>query len=150
MAVRAATREDLVPLSEMGCRFLSASPLGRFASCTRLDVQVAIDGLMRQGGIVLVTEAHSVITGLLVGQLTSLWWNHKVVIATELAWWVDPEHRGGPAGIRLLEAFERWAGDAGANVVCLSDMVMDGVDVGALLGRRGYRLIERSHVKEVA
>lgn len=37
-------------------------------------------------------------------------------LAQELAWWVDPEARGGSGAMRLVRAYLRWAKGAGATI----------------------------------
>ena len=99
-------------------------------------------------GLVLVAEHDGEIVGGLMGLLTPLWFNQSATVASEVAWWVDPQYRGGAAGVRLLYTFEAWAKERGAAAVCLSDLVLDGEQpAGSLIDKLGYTLVERSHVK---
>jgi GNAT superfamily N-acetyltransferase len=61
-------------------------------------------------------------------------------LATDLGFFVAPEHRASTAAVRLLRAFRAWAKERGAREVSLG--VSSGVDVeriGALYERMGFR-----------
>lgn len=149
LTVRPARAEEVNDLVLMGLRFFSQSP---YASITSFDADSArssID-LMMDRGVVLVADHSGSVVGGICGALAPLWFNQSVLVATEIAWWVDQGRRGGVAGVRLLQAFEAWAAEQGAAFVSLSDLVVhDHSTIGPLVQKLGYTLIERSHVKEL-
>ncbi len=63
-------------------------------------------------------------------------WFGPDMLASDLAIYIDPEHRGGSAGPRLMQAFTDWANSTGAK------LVMVGVSAGINPERTG-RLYER-------
>lgn len=65
--------------------------------------------------------------------------------ADELAWFVEPTHRGFRAGPRLLAAAEDWARTRGLHMIKM--VAPFGTRVGAFYERRGYTPIETSYVK---
>ena len=68
------------------------------------------------------------------------------LLATELAWWVEPEYRSKKVGLELLEAFEFWARKIGCKLIsmaCLDEKV------AALYESKGYTLYERAYLKEI-
>jgi GNAT superfamily N-acetyltransferase len=66
-------------------------------------------------------------------------------LATELAWWVNPEERGSGLGLKLLEAFEYWAEEkAGCSLVSMSSL---DDKVGEMYTKQGYKLYERAYMK---
>lgn len=75
-------------------------------------------------------------------------------MATELLWWVEPEHRKGIIPFKMVEAYEYWAKLVGCSYVCLSF-----VDKFKTRNRTklknyykknlGYRLFEESYMKEL-
>lgn len=61
-----------------------------------------------------------------------------VWFAQERLWWIDPEHRGGSAAARMLDAYERWAFEQqGCHFVGMAGMG-DDPSVARLYERRGY------------
>jgi hypothetical protein len=86
--------------------------------------------------------------GFIAGLHGEHWFNPAIHTFTELFWWVQPEHRGSSAGVRLLEAFidegERRRG-----------WIVFGLEHNSpvkdeTLIKRGFRAQERSFLKEVA
>lgn len=70
-----------------------------------------------------------------------------VKVASELMWWVDPEHRGLSAA-KMLQAYEDWAAERGC--VFASMVSLDGnVAPSKLYERRGYVPIERHFMKRI-
>jgi GNAT superfamily N-acetyltransferase len=57
--------------------------------------------------------------GMLAGHIGAPWFS-TVPIAKDLAWYVEPEHRGGMAAVRMIRAFESWAKEQGAGEVWLA------------------------------
>lgn len=149
MVVRRATTDDLVPMSEMGQRFLAASPFA--GAATVLEVRAALSSLVReQYRACWVDEHHGTYRGLLIAALAPMWFSPATLVAVELAWWVDPEFRGSTAGVRLLEAFEAWAHTKGATRLAMSTLPDLGTTAQLMLEERGYRLVEKSWAKEVS
>ena len=67
-------------------------------------------------------------------------------IATEIAWWVDPEFRANGVGSLLLYAFEEWARTTGCAIISLSSM---DAGVGEIYIKKGYKLQEYTYTKMV-
>jgi GNAT superfamily N-acetyltransferase len=145
--VRIASPADTDALLAMGARFFAFSPFARLTTFDPEHARASIEQ-MREAGVVLVATVDGEIVGGLLGLLTPLWFNQSAMVASEVAWWVDPQYRGGAAGVRLLYTFEAWAKERGATAVSLSDLVLDGEQpAGSLIDKLGYTLVERSHVK---
>ena len=76
--------------------------------------------------------------GAYIGEIVPDLWV-KVRVAVDHAFYVAEAHRGGTAGIRLLQAFEQWAAQQGADVI--RPVVYAGVDnegVSNMMTRLGY------------
>jgi GNAT superfamily N-acetyltransferase len=74
--------------------------------------------------------------------------NSGETIATEMFWWVDPQHRG--KGQELLSAYEQWASAVGATkaiMVHLSDSMPERLKM--LYKRKGYSEMETHYVKDL-
>lgn len=149
--IRPATHEDLDALLAMGEQFFTFSRLAQFAVFDRGTALNSVVALIdADTGVCLVAVVEGEIVGGIVGVLAPLWFAPSCLSATEFAWWVKEEHRGGTAGVKLLRAFEQWAKDNGAAMVSMSDLVIEGATpAGRLFEKLGYTVVERSHVKKV-
>jgi GNAT superfamily N-acetyltransferase len=69
--------------------------------------------------------------------------------ATELFWWLDPEHRRGSLALRLMRAFEEWAEAEGCEAVSFAFIHGTGREevLDRWYRRRGYRPLETHYVK---
>jgi GNAT superfamily N-acetyltransferase len=64
--------------------------------------------------------------------------------AEELVWWVDPAHRSGRLGIRLLDAAVEWARKSGSQICKM--VAPSGSTVGRYLSRRGFAEMETAFI----
>lgn len=65
-------------------------------------------------------------------------------IATEVAWWVDPEKRKSGLGRELLRYFEIWAGVVNCSFVSMGSL---NDELAKLYEKEGYKLYERAYMK---
>jgi len=87
------------------------------------------------------------LVGMLVGGIASPLFS-KDRVATELAWFVEPEHRDGRAAYKLLASYEKWAKDSGCSFVTMVDIdTLESLE--PLYTRKGYTLTEKTYVKEI-
>ncbi|MBR0962259.1 GNAT family N-acetyltransferase [Bradyrhizobium japonicum] len=70
-----------------------------------------------------------------------------VWLASETAWWIDPEHRGYSA-FAMLDAYEAWARGKGCRFAGMAAMGDDPV-IARLYERRGYVRAETHFLKAV-
>jgi len=66
--------------------------------------------------------------------------------ATELAWYVKPDHRGGRKGIELMKFMEDLAADEGVKYFTMVAM-HSSMEVGSIYERLGYKKSETSYTK---
>jgi hypothetical protein len=100
-----------------------------------------------------VTDPHALclvndVDGIAQGVLMAVAAEHPfgpVWMARETLWWIDPSHRG-TAAVRMLDAFESWAGSQGCSFAGMAGMG-DDPTVGILYQRRGYRVAETHYLK---
>lgn len=62
----------------------------------------------------------------------------------EIAWWVDPDHRGNSVG--MLQEYEQWATSKGAKAIGVKSLAMFP-ETEKLYERIGYSRLETSWVK---
>jgi len=143
--VRAAGERDLYRVFEMGVAFLVSAP--DYASIVEWQPE-KVEDLTRfltlgETNRVLVLEADDgELVGMLAVAITENLWGHGT-IAEEVAWWVEPAHRGR-AGLKLLGAGEDWARQEGALVLRM--VAPRGSQIGTVYERRGYIPLESIYV----
>lgn len=143
MTVRPAVAADVPRIVEMGVRFVAESEYWKLGTANPDKIAVLALSLIESGGL-FVAEDASGIVGMLGGCLM----DHPMLdslVASELAWWVEPDHRG-TAGARLLSAFAAWARERGANAL---HMVAPNVRVAMHYKRLGYFEMETSFMRRI-
>lgn len=153
--IREATAADTPRLVEMTTHFLQSTRYGALFRADPVFIGKLID-LVLEHGVILVAEIDSVephweqggrfkpIIGMIA--LTAL--PHLLTgipYGDEQAWWVEPEHRAGMVGPRLMQAAERWCRENGLNMVKM--IAPEGSDVGKFYTRQGYEAVETAFVK---
>jgi len=121
----------------MGRRFVEETPYRSIMAQDDDAVRACMTGLLTtpEAGLFVAENA-----GLVVGMIAVLVFGHPLSgerIASELFWWVEPEHRGG--GIRLMKRAETWAQRRGAVKM---QMIAPTEQVGRVYEALGYTRIE--------
>lgn len=147
--IRRATKDDAEALFVMARKFVAFAPYHDRVTATDDELR-AIITYFTANATVFVAEKHGEVIGMLVAILAPVWYAPSCRVATELAWWVEQEHRGGTAAIRLIQAYETWARNEQASMVTMSNLeVGDDNCVVSMLKRMGYRMTEQSHTKGI-
>ena len=145
--IRKATIDDLDQIVEMANRFIAFAPHGSLIKHTTDDIVNTVR-LFLESGIIFVIDVDGKAVGILFAMMTSVWYSPSTKVAHEMMWWVNEEHRGTIASIKLLRTYEKWALDNGANLIAMSDLVIEGHEpVGTTLNRLGYEMSERTYIK---
>lgn len=111
-----------------------------------------------QVGVIFVAEAQraAVLNGVtvqhrpLIGMLAAFPLNDPISgkpFLDEIAWWVEPEHRRGTTGPKLLWAAEKWARQKGLRLVKM--VAPKETNVGRFYERMGYVEVETAYVKRL-
>jgi len=105
MRVRHATPFDIPSLINLLREYRSHTPL-QFLNEADDERYIAtmLTEIISGKGIALVAE-NGGIFGMLLANIHPSQWSPKHLLLTELAYWVNPEHRGGTAGYRLLAMY---------------------------------------------
>lgn len=144
--IRIATIEDLPKLGNIAKEFYSSSEhlddfnIEIFASNWENFIESGV-------GIIFLLINNGDIIGVL-GGIKYPDVNSNQLIATELFWYVEKEHRG--QGGKLLKEFEEWAKLEGCKkiiMVHMTDFMPDKLSV--IYRRKGYKKMEVHYVKEV-
>jgi GNAT superfamily N-acetyltransferase len=101
-------------------------------------------------GFLSVAESKGKIIGFAAGIYSALLGNSTVLAGTELAWWIDKEHRGGQHGIMLLKFMESRAKDLGIrywNMVAMESSMPE--QVKSMYEKMGYTHQESTFTKVI-
>ncbi len=112
--IRPATLDDLDVLMDIGEAMHKESP--RFSRMTYSHAKVLqtfIDLINADCGLIVVAEQDGEIIGGIAAMATPHWFSHDLM-ASDLALFILPEHRGGMTAVRLIKHYIAWAGEKGA------------------------------------
>jgi GNAT superfamily N-acetyltransferase len=97
-------------------------------------------------GLCSVAEVDGELVGFVIGLKSPFLMNQNYSIGAEVAWWVEPEHRG--LGLKLLRHIEQSAKDQGLkmwSMMCLESMEPE--KVSEIYLKSGYKPTERSFTR---
>jgi GNAT superfamily N-acetyltransferase len=99
----------------------------------------------------LVAEDNNKLVGMLGIILAPHLFNNKVIVAEEIAWWVEPEHRKGVGEdmLRIAEAALKKKGVKHFSMKYLTNKNMSPEIMKKLYGRKGYKETEIVMMKEL-
>lgn len=139
MIVRPATRADIPRIVEMGRRFYAASGYEAIAPASDASIAGLAILTMDGAGVMLVAESEGKVIGMVCLFIEPFTFNPAVTVATELAWWIEPECRGGLLASRMMDAQEDACRAKGAQWVRMAKLPTSPPQVDALYERRGYQ-----------
>lgn len=143
--IRTATMEDMPGIVGMAQRFYPESPYPAIygdmpkEQAAGLAI-VALQGMADFGivpGVMLVADMDGELVGILCAHIDPATFN-PAVVAAELVWWVEPEHRGGMTAVRLLKRGEDEARARGATVFNMCALATSPEEASEILKRLGY------------
>jgi len=106
MIIRQARIEDCESIYAMLRRYKDASPLKAHQYMNEETAKQAVQFIIeKRHGLILLSEDNDEITGMIMALYTMNIWDQKIKYMQELAYWVEPEHRGTTAGYRLLSKY---------------------------------------------
>lgn len=141
--MKIATIDDVDDVLEMGMKFLKKTGYTKYSDEQNIRnlIETVVTG--RQDQMIILLEPG---VGFIAGQVTPFVFGPHY-IASEIAWWINEEHRKDGAGAELLEAFEYWAKNvAGCTMITLTSL---DPKVGKIYEKKGYKLYERAYMKEL-
>ena len=145
--IRKATIDDLDQIVEMANRFIAFAPHLSLIRHSADDIVNTVKSVL-ESGIIFVIDVDGRAVGILAAMMTSVWYSPSTKLAAEIMWWVNEEHRGTIASIKLIRTYENWAREQGAQIIAMCDLVIKGHEpVGTTLNRLGYEMSERTYIK---
>lgn len=147
MNIRNATDSDIPSIVGMSANFYKVAGYDKHIpfcpDSTAEYVKVALDMEM-----VCVAENDQQVVGFVLGIIAPFIMNRNYLSGCELAWWVEPEHRTGSAGIKLLKAIEQKAEKLGVKIwsmMCLESQEPEKVE--SMYLKLGYTKAERTFTR---
>lgn len=137
--IKRATLEDYDLIKSMADKFIEVSGYKEYSSSE--DIRQTIINMVtspRSQSIIALADC-----GMLAGAVSKFPFGPHL-IATEVAWWVDPDKRKNGVGYELLRYFEMWASVVGCSMV---SMVSLDDELTKFYEKNGYKLYERAYMK---
>jgi len=105
--IRDASPFDIPDILDMLRSYRALTPLPFLADANDAEyVTKMLTELMAGKGLVLIADKDG-IAGMLIAVIAPSMWSPKHLIMTEMAYWVEPECRGGTMGYRLLAEYKQ-------------------------------------------
>lgn len=125
--IRSATQDDVPVMLALGRRMHDESPTFSGLSFNADKLRAVIERVIESpdGFACVATDSAGVIVGGMLAMATPHWCSDDLV-ACDLALFIAPEHRGGMAAVRLLNAYADWAEDRSIRLVMFG--VMTGIE----------------------
>lgn len=147
--IRPAEPKDGPSLVRMGHQFYAGIPTAKLID---IDTQslVKIFAATNEHMQVFVMEEDGEVVGTVAGVVYPFLFNQGKLVAQELFWWIDPEHRKGLAGRNLHKHLEDWARECGATAIFMIAIENDCAQkVEKIYNRYGYEKTEHTFMKEL-
>lgn len=145
--IRPAKLEDVPEIVRMSAVFWDESPFK--VEFDQYTTEAMAESCISEGTLIVLDVGGSVVgfACLVVGALLG---NMNYKSATEIAWWVDSDHRGGKGGIMLMKGLEEIARDKGCKYLSMAFMVSSMPDaVEGIYKKMGYSKTEVLYTKEL-
>lgn len=149
ISLRVATERDIMDIYRMCLRFIEESPYSEYPRDEDKIVSLIVSFLSNQKEkICVLAISEDTPIGIIAGYINPALFSSQVV-ASEVLWWVDPDHRGKTkAAFELLGAFEHWAKLVGASFVQMQSLTNKyEMKLENFFIRKGYKPQEISYVK---
>lgn len=141
--IRLPTEKDFPRILEMAESFHKASPYSNLPF-QRTGVREVFDAYLRNPSqCIFIMFDHGMIIGITMRPSFS-----DSLVTTELAWWVDEDHRGTKESLMLMKAYQDWARRIGAKL-CQMAMLDEVTNLDKFYRRQGFIPAERSYIKEL-
>jgi GNAT superfamily N-acetyltransferase len=143
--IRVAEEKDFQSILDMSSRFWLET---QFSEPFEADHTIHMVRMAYDHGLLAVVDVDGECVGFCAGVKSFILGSTKAMCATELAWWLNPEHRGGKNGVALLQFMEGLVKEQGIKYWTMVSMQSSMPDqVGRMYERMGYKHSETSYTK---
>ena len=106
MKIRFADVWDTEEIITMLDHYRQSSPLAFHKESGEARARKILAQIFAGRGFILLSEEQFGITGMLIAIKNANIWDEEALMVNEVAYWVEPEHRGTSAGYRLIKAYQ--------------------------------------------
>jgi N-acetylglutamate synthase-like GNAT family acetyltransferase len=145
--IRSGTTEDIPEIVEMAREFWKETI---YKETFDPETVEAMSQLCIDQGLMCVVDIGGKLEGFACGVKGALLANSEVLSGTEVAWWVNPDHRQGKNGIGLLMALEKQAKEQGIkywNMAYMQSSMPEKIE--GIYKRLGYERAEVIYAKVI-
>jgi GNAT superfamily N-acetyltransferase len=143
--IRCASEEDFDSILEMSAKFWLET---QFDEPFEPDHTVNMVRMAHDHELLAVVEIDGKCVGFCAGIKSFILGSTKAMCATELAWYLYPEHRGGKNGVALLQFMEGLVKEQGIKYWTMVSMQSSMPEqVGRMYERMGYVHSETCYTK---
>lgn len=141
--IRSATKNDIPACVEMAREFWQYMPYDEEYEAERTTEMFE---LALSYNLLLVFDKDGKAEGFIAGVMGPLLASTKAQMAIELAYWINPAHRG--VGVQLLRSFEKAAKEQGAKYCSMMAMEGSNPEIAErIYTKLGYAKTETSYTK---
>lgn len=148
--LRLATENDVEAVIEMAKRFHDASPYSalEFSPTTSYELFKAYLEGDKTRLVIILSEQDGKPQGMIIGMAAKPLFSDDLM-ATEIAWWMNPEYRKTRDSLLLIQAYEDWTKRIGCKMTQVA-MLDEVTNLEKFYTKRGFKRAEQSFIKEVA
>lgn len=104
--IRHANKFDTEAIIRMLKAYRDNAPTEFLRSASNQEhIEQLLSGILAGAGFILLAIKEDEPVGMIIGALHPNIWNPKIMQISEIAFWVDEEHRGGRFAYKLLHAY---------------------------------------------
>ena len=142
--IRVANKFDMPRLIEMLWNYHNSGSIKGLEITNDRTATKILNIIFAGAGVALVSEKNNEVTGMLLAICTPFMWDNSKLVMNEIAYWVEPEHRGSTAGYRLLKKYTEMCDEMRDNnrIVNYTLSQMEGQELD--YSRFGFRPIEHT------
>lgn len=111
MKIRLANKFDIPQLAEMLRHYRDSGSIKGLKVENEETGMKILTAIIVGMGVAIVSEKDNKLTGMLLAIKTPFMWDNTKLVMSEIAYWVEPEHRGSTAGYRLISKYVEIADD---------------------------------------
>ena len=141
--MKVATTEDSQEIVDMAMKFMATTGYTEYSNEETITQLVNNILTGKQNEMIILLEPG---VGFLAGMSSPFVFGPHL-IASEIAWWIEPDKRQNGVGAELVDAFEYWAKNV-ANCTVITLTSLDD-SVGKFYEKKGYALHERAYMKQL-
>lgn len=148
--IRRAGVKDSTRIMELLENFANAAPVSFYHQPKYNASHVMRQlGEIHNSGVILVGEVEGQIQGMIIAKICADPWLPQIKIMREMAWWVEPSHRMGTLGYKLLKEYQRICQDLTDRSVITAFTITTLTDTPINdMQRFGWRPIEQNYMYE--